>query len=233
MNRKTLSLILSAILIATTFSLQAAARIINIAGLVVDSQTLSPVVSAEIYDDATHKLLGSTNSDGYYKVAIHYDRPGEIFFKLRVVKTGYRSSTQNEHWGNMNDGAKSIMYFGLQQKGSKIESFSSLNAVGPKGSIEYADVLNGFSSLKERRGFDNQLAHAKRGNQHIFVMVDDTPYLVNNTGWIKLTSADDNVLIDDKKVIPANKLNGAVKRSKIKWMSPVTDSRAGFAVHTH
>lgn len=232
MNRKTLTLIIFVILIAVKFNLQAAVRIINIAGLVVDSQTLRPVASADIYDDANHKLLGSTNTEGFYKVAISYDKSGEIFFKLRVVKKGYRPSTQNEHWGNMSDGAKGIMYFGLQQKGSKVESFSSLNAVSPNGSIEYADVVTGFSSLKERRGFDNHLAHAKRANQHVFLVVDDTPYLVNNTGWIKLSSAQDNVLVDDKEVIKAGKLNGAIKRNKIKWMSPIIDSRAAFAIHT-
>lgn len=233
MNRKAFSLILSIILTATVFNLQAAVRTINIAGLVIDSETLAPLASADIYDDVTHKLLGSTNAEGYYKIAYTYDKPGEIFFKLRVVKSGYRQSTHNEHWGNMSDGAKSIMYFGMQKSTSKIGSFSSLNAVNPRSGIEYTDVLTGFADLRERRSFENRIAKAKQGNQYIYVMVDSTPYLVNNTGWIKLNSADDNVLVDDKKVIPASRLNGIVKRGKIKWMSPITDNRAAFAIHTH
>ncbi len=227
MTKKAISLLL--LMCISLLHLNAKARTIQLAGLVVDSQTLDPIATADIYDDETHRLIGSTNTEGYYHISIDYNKPGEIRFKLRVVKSGYKACTQNEHWGNLPNGVSSLMYFGLQQKQSAAPAFSSL---GDKGNgITYEQVLQGFIKVRESRVLENQLAHAREGNQKVFIQLDDAAYLVSNTGWIKLNSTDDKVRIDDK-IVAANQLNDVLKRRQIKWMSPVDEQHAKFAIRT-
>src|ERR1700758_4791763 len=42
-------------------------RVISLAGLVINAQTLLPIESAKILDNEGH-TLGTTNKDGYYKI---------------------------------------------------------------------------------------------------------------------------------------------------------------------
>lgn len=227
MTKKAIGLLL--FICTSLLHLSAQARTIQLAGLVVDSQTLNPIATADIYDDETHRLIGSTNTEGYYHISLDYNKPGDIRFKLRVVKNGYKAFTQTEHWGNLCDGTTSLMYFGLQQKQAAAPAFSSL---GDKGNgITYDQALQGFIKVREGRVLETQLAHAREGNQKVFIQLDDAAYLVSNTGWIKLNSADDKVRVDDK-IVAANQLNGVLKRGQIKWMSPVDEKDAKFAIRT-
>ncbi|PAW92872.1 hypothetical protein CKK33_04955 [Mucilaginibacter sp. MD40] len=227
MTKKAIGLLL--LICTSLLHLSAQARTIQLAGLVVDSQTLNPISTADIYDDETHRLIGSTNTEGYYHISINYNKPSDIRFKLRVVKSGYKAFTQTEHWGNLSNGAASLMYFGLQQKLGAAPAFSSL---GDKGNgITYEQVLQGFIKVRESRVLETQLAHARQGNQKVFIQLDDAAYLLSNSGWIKLNSADDKVRVDDK-IVAANQLNDALKRGQIKWMSPVDEQHAKFAIRT-
>lgn len=221
MTKKAIGLLL--LICTSLLHLSAQARTIQLAGLVVDSQTLNPIPTADIYDDETHRLIGSTNTEGYYHISLNYTKPGDIRFKLRVVKSGYKAFTQSEHWANLPNGVASLMYFGLQQKLVAAPAFSSLGTEG--NGITYEQVLQGFIKVRESRVLENQLAHAREGNQKVFIQLDDAAYLVSNSGWIKLNSADDKVRVDDKTVA-ANQLNDVLKRGQIKWMSPVEIGRA-------
>ncbi|MDN4012366.1 hypothetical protein QX233_07850 [Chryseobacterium gambrini] len=42
---------------------------------------------------------------------------------------------------------------------------------------------------------------------------------MNNTGWLLITSPDDKVSVNKKKIIKASELNASIKRKDIKKMS--------------
>ncbi|MBD1385240.1 hypothetical protein IDJ75_08105 [Mucilaginibacter rigui] len=205
-------------------------RDINIAGLVFNSETLSPIDSAAIYDSGNN-ILGTTDKNGYFKITIRYNNPGEIYFGLRVVKHGFQKFIRREHWGNLSGNISTIMYFGLNSSANKAFS-SSPNSIANSNDLSYDNVLRNFDKVKEEKTFNDKLAKAKADNQDVFIPIDNQFYLVNNTGWIKLTSETDLVAIDKKNTIAANKLNTVIKRSSIKWMTPVSGKAEKFAVHT-
>jgi hypothetical protein len=203
-------------------------RDINVAGLVFNSETLIPIDSATIYDTGNH-VLGSTDKNGYFKVTISYNKPGEIYFGLRISKNGFEKFIQREHWGNLQGNISSIMYFGLNRSGAKAFSSSPANIVN-NSDLSYDNVLHNFHKVKEEKAFNTKLAKAKADNQDVFIQIDSQFYLVNNTGWIKLTSETDPVAIDKKNITAANKLNAIIKRNSIKWMTPVSGKAEKFAV---
>lgn len=202
-------------------------RVISLAGLVVNAQTLSPVESAQIFDAEGHKL-GTTDKNGYYKISFNADKPGEIYFALKIKKQGFQSFTQNEHWGDLAD-TQTIMYFGLSATNEKSKSFSSF---GDNHDLSYANVLTRFDKVKHERDFNNKLETAKTGNQNVLLQVDGKFYIVDNSGWIQLNSDKDLVSIDNKKVVSADKLNDFVKRKDVTGMTPVESKEAKFLIHT-
>ncbi|MFA6246011.1 MAG: hypothetical protein WC615_03660 [Mucilaginibacter sp.] len=205
-------------------------RDINIAGLIFNSETLSPIDSATIYDSGNN-ILGTTDKNGYFKVTISYNKPGEIYFGLRIVKHGFQKFIRREHWGNLSGKISSIMYFGLN--GSAAKAFSSSpNSIANSNDLSYDNVLRNFDKVKEEKTFNDKLAKAKADNQDVFIQIDNQFYLVNNTGWIKLTSETDLVAIDKKNTVAANKLNTVIKRNSVKWMTPVSGKAEKFALYT-
>jgi hypothetical protein len=206
-------------------------RNINIAGLVYNAETLAPVEQAAIYDTESH-LLGTTDKNGYFKVTITYNKPGEMYFKLRIKKTGFSGYIQNEHWGNLANNSNAIMYLGLNPSGYKGKGLSAIPESLKNSDLSYDNVLRSFETVKQKQAFNNQIEAAKAGNQNIFVQVSDAYYIVDNTGWIKLTSAADLVSIDNKQPLAANKLNHVLERKSIKWMTPLEGKDAKFGVYT-
>jgi hypothetical protein len=225
----------SILIIALIFAFSSAfssKRTINLAGLIFNAQTLAPIEAANIYD-YDGKLLGATDKNGYYQIKISYTRSGELDFKLKVVKEGFHDILQHEHWGNLSNGSKNIMYFGLRDTRSKGESLSSL--IDPRmnnNDLSYENVLKGFDKVKSQKSFNDKLANAKAGNENVLIQIDGEFYIVDSTGWIKLNSDKDLVSIDDTKVISADKLNSTIKRKDVTWMTPVDSKEAKFAIHT-
>lgn len=206
-------------------------RNINIAGLVIDSKTLQPIEAAEIYG-TDEQLLGKTDANGYYKITLNFPTDGEMKFKLKISKKGYNNITQSEHWGNLSDGAKALMYFGLDRTGvSGSDSFSKLinNSIGD---LDYSNVLKNFDSVKAGKTFDNKLKEAKAGNQDVLIKVDDKLYIVDKTGWVAISSAKDSILINNKQLVIADQLNSTIKRKDIKSMTPLNAKNTRFAIYT-
>ncbi|QEM12931.1 hypothetical protein [Mucilaginibacter rubeus] len=206
-------------------------RNINIAGLVVDSKTLQPIEAAAIYG-ADEQLLGKTDANGYYKVTLNFPADGEMKFKLKISKKGYNNIIQSEHWGNLSNGAKALMYFGLDKTGaSGSDSFSKLinNLVTDLG---YSNVLKNFDSVKAGKTFADKLTEAKSGNQDVLIRIDDKLYIVDKTGWIAISSAKDSILINNKQLVIADQLNSAIKRKDIKSMTPLNLKNTKFAIYT-
>jgi hypothetical protein len=190
-----------------------------------------PLADAAIFDGSNH-LLGNTDANGYYHISFTYAKTGELSFKLSVRKTGYQTFNQREHWGNLGDKTQAIFYFALRKGINGGKSFSQLVNGDIGADLSYANIAKNFDMVKDRVGFDERLAAIKKGNEDAFVTVDDKYYLASNTSWIQLTSATDDVLIDDKQTVPANKLNGLVKRSAIKHMTPIDTTPPKFAIYT-
>lgn len=204
-------------------------RNINIAGLVVDSKTLLPIEAANIYG-TDEKLLGKTDVRGYFKISLGFIAEGEMRFKLKIIKKGYKDIMQSEHWGNLPGNTQALMYFGLD-KGTGSNSFSKL--VNKEiGGLDYRNTLANFDQIKTARMFDDKLSVAKAGNQDVLVMVDDKFYIVDETGWIAITSDKDSILINNKQLVIADKINSIIKRKNIKWMTPLDAKNAKLAIYT-
>jgi hypothetical protein len=226
-----IAFIISSFSVAFATKTNSTDRTIELAGLVVNAKDLSPVEAAKIYD-ADNNLLGSTDKNGYYHIHFGYSKTGELYFKLKIVKDGFQSFTQSEHWGNLND-PKNVMYFGLRANHAAAGSFASFaDNRSSVSDLSYSNVLNHFSKVRGEKEFNDQLADAKAGNEKVLVLISGKFYIVDNNGWIQINSDKDAILINDKQVLVADQLNANIKRKDVKWMSPVDSKQAKFAIHT-
>ena len=231
------SLIISLVMFLSVFSAIASKkpnpRIINIAGLVVNAQTLSPIQSAKIYDSAAH-LLGETDKKGYFNVAMKYIKTGAINFKLKIEKQGYHAFLQHENWGDLATNTKNIMYFGLEENtNASSKAFSSLANASLNGSdLSYQNVVGNFSKVREQREFEGKLETAKAGNQNVLVSINKDFYIVDKNGWIKINSGDDLISVNKKQLVKADQLTAIVKRKDVKGMTPLDAKEVKFEIYT-
>lgn len=204
-------------------------RSVELAGIIVDSETLLPLENATILE-SDGEILTKTDSRGYYHIEFEISNPGEIYFDFAVTKEGYNPISQKEHWGNLQGNIGSAMYFALQQKRSKAKQLTSMIA-NPKN-LEYETILTSYDKVEEKFKFQKKLEVAKKGNQDVLISLDGAYYLVNDS-WIRLKSKNDLVIIDDKTILPAFKLNKTVKRNQITGMTPLkAGMQADFAIYT-
>ncbi|MCB0373441.1 MAG: M56 family metallopeptidase [Muricauda sp.] len=204
-------------------------RSVELAGIIVDSETLLPLENVTI-SGSDGKILSKTNNKGYYHIEFEILSSGDIYFDFSVTKEGYNPISQKEHWGNLKGNVGSAMYFALQQKKSDATQLSSMTT-NPK-SLDYETVLTNYDKVEEKFKFHQKLEGAKRGNQNVFIQLDGAYYLVNDS-WIQLKSKNDLVMVDNKTIMPAFKLNKSIKRKQIVGMTPLEAGKeADFAIYT-
>ena len=75
-------------------------RDMELAGVIVDAQSLAPIENVAILDK-NNKKIGETNANGYFRVKFPVNKTGEVLFKIKLEKNGYQSFTQNDHWSNI------------------------------------------------------------------------------------------------------------------------------------
>jgi BlaR1 peptidase M56 len=209
-------------------------RNIEIAGLVLDAESLLPIEGAIIYDK-NFGVLSQTDKDGYFKANLDYAKTKEgIYFGFKVGKDDYITFNQDENWGIQPSKIGAIYYIGISKKTAKSSSFSKLFLNSSDSSIN--SVLANFESIKEniknQIEFNKKAEIAKRGNEEVFISIDENYYIVSNSGWIKLNSKNDLVSIDGRRSIPAFKLNSVVKRKIIKGMTPLSSENIPFEIYT-
>lgn len=204
------------------------ARIIEIAGLVVDAGNLNVLENAKLYDE-NGLLIATTDSKGYFTGKINYPGNGAVHFKIKVEKTGYKSFIQTENWGDVGNHIRSTYYFGIVKKDNRLaNSFSEMTS--DKDS-SFDSVLSGFSAIKEKVDFKNKLEAAKNNNQKVFFQIGAEYYLINNGGWLKVSSPDDRIAIDKNRIIKASELNSIIKRKQIKGMSPSESKEYSYEIY--
>lgn len=203
-------------------------RTVEIAGLVLDSETLSPIDNVDIYN-SKGKVITKTDNNGYYKVLLQIWEPGELFFQFSVNKSGYRPYLQKEHWGNLKGRVTSAMFIGLQRENSDVPELSGM--MTNISNLDYTSIFNTFQKVEPNFLFEKKVYLAKKENQDIFFEIDGNFYLVNDS-WIQLNSRNDLVAVDNTKILPAFELNNYIDRSEIIRMTPIENRNAVFALFT-
>lgn len=205
-------------------------RTVELAGLVIDSETLEPIINAEI-KNYNGTVLTTTDNKGYYSLEFVNAQQGKIDFNLIVKKEGYKPLVQKEHWGNLSGEIKTSMYFGLQKNNGPTPEFSKLFTKNIN--LDYASIAQNISVIENEKFFTSKLEDVKKGNTNCIVEVNKTPYLVSATSWIKLNSFNDVIAINDETNLPASKLNTYINRNNIKAMSPLESyDTAQYAIYT-
>lgn len=214
----------------TSANLKDFTRTVEVAGLVIDSKTLSPISHAKLYDKFGN-LISTTDSKGYYNIEFDNLESGEIMFEYLISKNGYKQVYQKEHWGNLNGKIASCIIIGLKENKSNAPEFSDLYT--NIQDLSYESVYANFVKTERQFEFNKKIERAKKDNQDIVIEIDDNLFLVSDTGWIKVNSKNDVIAIDNKKFIPVSLVNKVLKRSDIKGMTPLNSlNNASFALFT-
>ncbi|MCA0958254.1 M56 family metallopeptidase [Muricauda ruestringensis] len=204
-------------------------RTIQLAGLILDSETLLPLEKALI-TDSKGSTLAKTDNNGYYNVEIPVSNSGEIFFNFNVLKEGYLSSTQIQHWGNLQGEISSAIYIGLRQEESSARQLSSL--VPNLKNLDYKTIFTNYTEVKKDFVLAQKIEASKKGNQNVFMQIDKGFYILSDS-WIRLDSKRDLVLINDETIVPANTLNSIIKRNQIIGMTPLgPGNKANYVIYT-
>ncbi|GEN75799.1 carboxypeptidase-like regulatory domain-containing protein [Chryseobacterium hagamense] len=203
-------------------------NMIEVAGLVVDAANLNALENAQLYDEKG-LLIATTDAKGYFTGKINHSGDGPVHFKIRVKKKGYTTFVQTENWGNLGNVIRSTYYFGIIQKDSRAgNSFSEMTS---NKDSSFDSVLSGFRAVKEKLDFKNKLEAAKSNNQKVFFEIGYEYYLINNGGWLKISSPEEPISTDGKRMVRASEINSLVKRSQIKGMTPVDSKEFSYEIY--
>ena len=205
------------------------AKIVEIAGLVVDAGNLNALENAKLYDEKG-LLIATTDSKGYFTGKVNYSGKGAVRFKIKVERKGYKSFIQTENWGNIGNHIRSTYYFGITQKSSRIaNAFSEMTSTK---NASFDSVLSGFSAIKEKLDFKNKLEAAKNNNQKVFFEIGSEYYLINNGGWLRISSPEELISIDKNRIVKASEINSLIKKKQIKGMSPSESKEYSYEIYT-
>lgn len=205
-------------------------KIIQIAGIVMDAENLNPLENAKLYDEQG-KLISTTDTKGYFVGKVNYSGKNAIHFKIKIEKKGYLSFTQKENWGNLGSEIQSIYYFGIEKIGSKVKN-NSFSEMKFNKDLTYDSVLSGFGSVKDKISFNHKLESAKYNNENVFFTIDQEYLILNNGGWLKITSPNDNVSINKRRTVKASELNSLIKKNQIKGMTPSESKDYSYEIYT-
>lgn len=203
-------------------------RVLNVAGLIVDSKSLLPLENSKIFDEKG-TLIAKTDAKGYFKGKVNCAKEGPISFTMRIEKNGYSSFTQKENWGDLHGTINNIYYFVIKKENDNDRSFSKL--ISNKKDISYDAVSLGFKDIVAQVSFQNTIESVKKGNDAVYFKIGDEYYLISNTGWLKLNSPNDNVSINGEKIVVASEINTILSRDIIKIMSTSDSKDYSFEVY--
>lgn len=71
--------------------------------------------------------------------------------------------------------------------------------------LSFDSVMAGFKAVSGKTDFSKKIEAAKKNNQQIFFKIGSEYYLINNGGWLKLTSPEELISIDGKQTIKVPK----------------------------
>ncbi len=191
---------------------------VQVAGIVVNAGNLDPLENVTVYDESG-KIIGKTDVKGYFTGKVKYSGKEAIQFKIKIEKSGYKSFIQKENWGNLENGTSCMYYIGLEKKDGS-NSDKAFSEMILQKDISYNSVLSGFVAVKEKQQFNRKIEELKKDNQHVFFEINHEYYLINNGGWLKISSSEDRILIDKKTNVKASEVNSIIKRKQVKGMTP-------------
>lgn len=208
-------------------------RTVTLTGVVIDNNTLSPLKDVKFFSE--NEFIGKTNDIGFFTITLNrINSEGEIRFNLLVKKEGYKTFVQNEHWGDIeNDNITASIYFALQKEGQNdFKSVSNLDLDFLSSSPNLEKIEQKVDLFKKSIIFDKNLKKLKMQSAKVFYEIDDIPYLVSETGWLKLKSGEDLISINGEEIVSAKNINSVLQRKKISSMSPIESNKAKFIIHT-
>lgn len=190
-------------------------KIINVAGIVFDSKSLLPLENVDIFNEQGD-IIAKTDDKGYFKGKLQYANKEGIKFKIKLEKKGYLSFTQTENWADFQKESINTIYsFGIKKTSdaSDVDSFSQSTF---SSDLSFKSAFNNFENTVEKLRFNNSINDLRKSSQKSFFDINNSYYLISNTGWIKLQSPKDSIYIDRLKKIPAENINSAIQRKDIK-----------------
>ena len=209
-------------------------RIINLAGIVVDADNLTPVAGANIYDTFSGKLLTKTDENGYFQSNLEISPTGEIDFGFKIENENYNALSHKEHWGPWPGNREAVYYIGLKDPNGKVPAFSELSASG--SGTSYESALEGLNFVKEKLNkkisFNKKMKRALMGNQDSFIEVDGNYYIVSNSGWLAINSDQDLIWVNQNELIKAEKMNTLLQRKDIGNMSTIVAKETAAVIYT-
>ena len=209
-------------------------RTINLAGIVVDAENLTPVADANVYNLFSGELLTKTDEKGYFQSKIKISPTGEIDFGFKIEGENHIALSHKEHWGPWPGDREAVYYIGLKDPNGKSPAFSELSASG--SGTSYESAMEGLNFVKEKLdkkiSFNKKMKLALAGNQDSFIEVDGNYYIVSNTGWIKINSDQDLISVNNNELIKAAKMNTFLERKDIGNMSTTASKETAAVVYT-
>ena len=204
-------------------------RSVEIAGLVLDSESLQPLAKVKMYGSKGN-VLSVTDDKGYFRVLFDTLNAGEIRFEFSLQKNDYLPVVQKEHWGNLSGKIKSAFYFGLKKKNSESLEFSEL--VTNPSDLDYQAIRTASYPVMARMEFEKKVANLKKGNQFVYFEIENGYYIVNSKSLIQIQSKDDLISIDDHRMVKAYEINSLVERKDVTGMTPLANHSAQYAIYT-
>ncbi len=218
---------LFAFLFCTSFFTNAQNRVLNITGIVIDAETLTPLENVQIRNFDS-KTLGTSDSKGFFTAKIEVSETGEIKFDFDAKKSGYNTHIQAERWGDLGSDLNPVYYIALKNHNSAGISAHSDHSLDFKPNT-FESISPKLEDFKKKVIFNNKVTAAKSGNEDIFIQIDKDYFIVNKTGYIQLKSEKDLISINGLEKVAANEINTRLRRQNIKSM---TKSHPDVIVYT-
>lgn len=204
-------------LLCISFFANAQNRVLNITGIVIDSETFIPLENVQIRD-SNSKTIGLSDSKGFFTTRIEIAETGEIEFGFDAKKSGYNTHIQAERWGDLGSDLHPVYYIALKNHNSSNTSSHSEHHLDFKPNT-FESISPKFGDFKKKVIFNNKVAAAKSGNEDVLIEIDKDFFIVNKTGYIQLKSEKDLISINGLDKVAANEINKRLKRQNIKSMS--------------
>lgn len=192
---------------------------VDVSGIVIDAVGHNGLEHVGIfYNDVE---IATTDNRGYFSGqfdVVLNNTPIIIY----ILKDGYGKITLKERWHPMNFRRGINIVAGLKTKGDTVaQSFVDAQP----GRFSEGDPHKRLESVLTKQVFEIALDKLRDGNDKVLFDYQNEHYVISDTGWLKVESLENTLIINDRNKIKVGDVNNYLKRSQIKDMTP--DSRTG------